>query len=89
MLETQFSYVLKAVRRALAKPGRAIEVTRAAEQLYNDDSQKRLANSVMVKGGCTSWFKNEAGRVVNNWPGFSFVYRWRLARFAKRDYREW
>jgi len=28
---------------------------------------------------CHNWYKTESGRVVNNWPGFTFEYR-RLTR---------
>ena len=33
-------------------------------------------------GGCSSWYKNAAGRIVNNWSSSTFRY-WRLTRRAR------
>ena len=64
-----------------------MEVLAEIENSYNADLQAKLGRTVMVTGGCTSWFKNDAGKVINNWPGFSFLYRWRTRRFNPSDYR--
>ncbi|EPH7545553.1 4-hydroxyacetophenone monooxygenase, partial [Pseudomonas aeruginosa] len=36
--------------------------------------------------GCDSWYKTAAGKNTNNWPGYTFVYRWRTRRPELADY---
>ena len=86
MLESQFRYIAKAITYLLGG-NRSMEVLAEIENSYNADLQAKLGRTVMVTGGCTSWFKNDAGKVINNWPGFSFLYRWRTRRFNPSDYR--
>lgn len=84
MLETQFDYIMKALKHVFRR--NILEVRKDVDRVYNEKLQRNLENSVMVQGGCTSWYKNNDGRVTNNWPGFSFAYRLQ-ARFRKSDYK--
>jgi cation diffusion facilitator CzcD-associated flavoprotein CzcO len=86
MLESQFSYVLKAVRTMLARGIDVMQVRATVQKRYNQFLSRRLQRSVLVRGGCTSWFKTASGKVTNNWPTFSFLYRLRTRRLRLGDY---
>ncbi|MGY1615791.1 hypothetical protein ACI797_03520 [Geodermatophilus sp. SYSU D00691] len=47
--------------------------------------QVRITRTVWDRG-CTSWYRTESGRNTNNWPDFTFAYRWRTRRFDPADY---
>ena len=73
MLEAQARYVADAVRRLRAAGGRAAWDVRAdVEQAFDAQTQAHLRASVWSQ--CQSWYRNEAGRIVNNWPGYMFEY---------------
>ena len=57
---------------------RWMDVDRDAQRRFNSDVQQRLDDTVWT-AQCHNWYKTESGRVVNNWPGFTFEYR-RLTR---------
>jgi cation diffusion facilitator CzcD-associated flavoprotein CzcO len=83
MLESQFSYVTGCVR-ALSRV-RHIDVRPGTQDVFNREIQRRFRDTVWTSG-CASWYVNEAGRVVNNWPGFTFAYRRATRRPDPRDF---
>ncbi|MBJ7330582.1 MAG: NAD(P)/FAD-dependent oxidoreductase [Solirubrobacteraceae bacterium] len=74
MLEAQATYIADAVRRLRAEGGSgvAFEVREDVERAFDEHIQAQLRDSVWTR--CNSWYTNDAGRVVNNWPGFMFEY---------------
>ncbi|MPY69815.1 MAG: SidA/IucD/PvdA family monooxygenase [Alphaproteobacteria bacterium] len=86
MIESQARYILKCIRKLRRRRVSRIEVTPRAQERYNAWLRERLDRSVWYLGGCTSWFKNEAGKVVTNWPGFSFEYRNRMRWVRLKEY---
>jgi cation diffusion facilitator CzcD-associated flavoprotein CzcO len=78
MLESQIDYVVEAVRALRRERAAWMEVRPDVQSRFNDDIQRRLAESVWT-AGCTSWYRTESGKVTNNWPGFTYEYR-RLTR---------
>jgi cation diffusion facilitator CzcD-associated flavoprotein CzcO len=86
MLESQIRYVVDGVRALSRDGGAPLEVRPEVQREFNDELQRRLADSVW-QGGCTSWYVNDTGRVTNNWPGMTLEYRRRTRRFDPADYR--
>lgn len=84
MLESQFAYITGCVR-ALSRV-RHIDVRPGTQDAFNREIQRRFRDTVWTSG-CASWYLNEAGRVVNNWPGFTFAYRRATRRPDPRDFR--
>jgi cation diffusion facilitator CzcD-associated flavoprotein CzcO len=78
MLESQISYVLEAMQALERSGARWMDVDRDAQRRFNVDVQQRLDDTVWT-AQCHNWYKTDSGRVVNNWPGFTFEYR-RLTR---------
>jgi hypothetical protein len=44
--------------------------------LYNRQLQEALERTAW-SAGCTSWYKNSAGKITNNWPSSTVEYWWR------------
>ncbi|WP_037558934.1 flavin-containing monooxygenase [Spirillospora albida] len=86
MLESQFRYVLGCVE-ALRRHGLDwIDVRPDVLDAFTRDMQERLRSTVW-DAGCDSWYKTEDGKVVNNWPGFTFAYRRATRRPDPRHFR--
>ncbi|TDB74160.1 4-hydroxyacetophenone monooxygenase, partial [Actinomadura sp. KC216] len=74
MLESQFRYVLGCVD-ALRRAGLAwIDVRPDVQDAFTREMRERLRATVW-EAGCESWYMTADGKVVNNWPGFTFAYR--------------
>ncbi|MEU6037368.1 NAD(P)/FAD-dependent oxidoreductase [Actinomadura sp. NPDC047616] len=86
MLESQFRYVLGCVR-ALRETGLAwIDVRPDVQDAFDRRMRERMRSTVW-EAGCASWYMTADGRVVNNWPGFTFAYRRATRRPDPRHFR--
>jgi len=85
ILESQFRYVVGAVRHLLAAPGTSIDIKAGVQRRFNERLQADLARTIWA-AGCTSWYRTAEGKVVNNWSGFTFTYRRRTRRFDTENY---
>ncbi|MFI0407514.1 flavin-containing monooxygenase [Actinomadura sp. 3N508] len=86
MLESQFRYVLGCVE-ALRRGGLDwIDVRRDVQDAFTREMRERLRTTVW-EAGCESWYMRADGKVVNNWPGFTFAYRRATRRPDPRHFR--
>lgn len=85
MLESQFAYVLDGLRTLEEQGLRYIDVKPQVQQGFNQHLQAGIRHSVWDQG-CTSWYKNASGKNTNNWPGFTFTYRYQTRRLELADY---
>ena len=85
MLEAQIGYVMEALALMKRERLRAIDVKPHVYASFQKEVSRRVAEQVW-QGGCTSWYKNEAGRNTNNWIGLTLEYRWRTRRPALDQY---
>jgi cation diffusion facilitator CzcD-associated flavoprotein CzcO len=86
MLECQIDYVVSAVRALVERDLRYVDVRREVMQAFNDDLQGSLQKTAWAAAGA-SWYKDEAGRITNNWPHSTAWYWWRTRRINLSDYR--
>jgi cation diffusion facilitator CzcD-associated flavoprotein CzcO len=86
MMESQFAYVLDAIRTIRSRRLKYVDVRRDVEVRYNERLQKRLARTVWNAGGCASWYLDGSGRNTVTWPGFTFEYRYKMRRFDAESY---
>ena len=77
-------YVLDALRLLEARGSRALSVRPEIQQASSAVMQARLRDSVWT--ACDSWYRDDAGRVVNNWPGFMGEYERLVARVDLAEY---
>ncbi len=86
MMESQFAYVLDAMRTMDRRGLAAVEPETRAQAEYNDRLQARLQRCVWNTGGCSSWYLDERGRNPTLWPGFTWEYRMTTRRFDRAAY---
>lgn len=82
MMESQAGFIRQLVERV--RGGGSIAVRAEAEERFDDEVQRRLADSVW--GGCASWYRDDGGRVTTNWPGTVAEYKQRTARIDAADF---
>lgn len=87
MLESQARYIVDAVRKLISTGATYFDLYPEVLAEFNERAQRQLSGSVWVQGGCTSWYKNDSQRVINNWPGHTFDYRRRTRRLDLSNYR--
>ena len=79
MVERQLNLLLQALaaqtRCATGTTGAAVAV-RPGAYLRDDRRTQRLLGRTAWAADCTSWYKDAAGRITNNWPTWTVSY-WR------------
>ncbi|GAA0558224.1 NAD(P)/FAD-dependent oxidoreductase [Actinomadura livida] len=74
MLESQFRYIVGCVE-VLRRHGLDwIDVRPDVQDAFTREMRERMRSTVW-ETGCDSWYMTADGKVVNNWPGFTFAYR--------------
>ncbi|MEM1404848.1 MAG: NAD(P)/FAD-dependent oxidoreductase [Pseudomonadota bacterium] len=88
MVERQANFVIDCVDKLLKHDLRALDINDRVQRAYNERMQGELAQTVWVTS-CDSWYKNAAGKVVNNWPRSTLNYWWHMRSpdFADFDMR--
>src|SRR5947209_16758488 len=84
-LETQAAYIRQALQQLIRREAGAIEVRPEVEAASDRALQARFAGTAWTR--CDSWYRDEEGRIVANWPGYMREYRQRTERLAAADYR--
>ncbi|MET4093293.1 hypothetical protein [Arthrobacter sp. UYCu712] len=85
MLEAQHRYIAQAVEYIAADETRVLEVDRGVLDDFNTHVQQELDKSAF-SSECSSWCKNEEGRVINNWSGTVNEYRTHTQDLQLEDY---
>ena len=85
MLESQIGYVVEAVGELRRTGARWMDVRGDVQDEFNREVQERLHDSVW-NAGCNSWYRNEHGKVTNNWAGFVTEYRRRTRHPDPADF---
>ncbi|KAA0021660.1 flavin-containing monooxygenase [Antrihabitans cavernicola] len=78
MLESQARYIAELVKELAERPGTYIDVKADVEERFDAEIQRRLGKSVWTL--CSSWYRDAAGRIPNNWPGTVTSYRRRTRK---------
>ncbi|MGQ4616338.1 NAD(P)-binding domain-containing protein [Nocardia sp. R7R-8] len=86
MIESQINYIADALATIDRLDLRTVEVRRDAQDAYNAELQAKLARSVWLTGGCSSWYLDKHGNNTTLWPDFSFEFRRRTKTFDVAAY---
>jgi cation diffusion facilitator CzcD-associated flavoprotein CzcO len=84
MIESQIRYVADAIAKCDKMGAQALAPTRAAQDRFNDELQRRLADSVWNTGGCSSWYLDAHGKNTVLWGGYTWQY-WMATRSVKPE----
>lgn len=85
MLESQYAYVLGCLRALREQQLRYLDLRPEVQSRYNFRIQQTVQRSIWDQG-CHSWYKTADGRHTNNWPGFTFSYRYMTRQPELADY---
>jgi cation diffusion facilitator CzcD-associated flavoprotein CzcO len=83
-LEAQAGYLRQALAQMLARGADAVEVRREVERASDAELQARFAGTAWTQ--CDSWYRDESGRIVANWPGYMREYHERTQAFDPSEY---
>ncbi|HEY0517358.1 MAG TPA: NAD(P)/FAD-dependent oxidoreductase [Solirubrobacteraceae bacterium] len=83
-LETQAAYLRQALTQTRARGARAIEVRADVEAAADRALQQRFAGTAWTR--CDSWYRDEHGRIVANWPGYMREYKKQAAQLDATQY---
>jgi cation diffusion facilitator CzcD-associated flavoprotein CzcO len=86
MLEAQFDYICQAINLLMADSDMAIDIKDQVMRAYDTHIQSSMRGTAW-SGNCTSWYKNAAGRIINNWSGTVGEYQQLTSRFDIDVYR--
>jgi cation diffusion facilitator CzcD-associated flavoprotein CzcO len=86
MLEGQIGYVLGALQALEAERLAWVDVRPEIQDQFNAWVQSASRTSVW-ESGCHSWYTTSSGRNTNNWPDYTFLYRYRVRHFDLGAYR--
>jgi cation diffusion facilitator CzcD-associated flavoprotein CzcO len=83
-LEAQAAYIRQALQRVRSAGAAAIEVRPEAEAASDRETQSRFAGTAWTQ--CDSWYRDETGRIVTNWPGYMRDYIERTRELNPAEY---
>jgi cation diffusion facilitator CzcD-associated flavoprotein CzcO len=86
MIEQQVGYTLQALRELQRPEVAALEPRPEAMRSFVATVDKRMTRTVWARGGCSSWYQDEHGRITTLWPTFTFVFKRQVATFPVADY---
>lgn len=86
MLERQVEYAVKVTDAMADANYQAFEPTKTAQDSFNADLQRRLAETVWADPTCSSWYKNDEGLITQNWCGSTQDYADEVANVVMEDY---
>ena len=84
-LETQVAYARQALERMRERGAGGIEVRPEVEAASDRALQARFAGTAWLE--CNSWYRDEQGRIVANWPGYMREYLEQVSELDADDYR--
>jgi cation diffusion facilitator CzcD-associated flavoprotein CzcO len=83
-LEAQAAYLRQALQALRARDAGAIEVRPEVEAASDRVLQARFAGTAWTQ--CDSWYRDEQGRIVANWPGYMREYLQQTEHLDPNDY---
>ena len=83
-LEAQAAYIRQALSLVRAHSAAAIAVRPEVEAHSDRDVQARFAGTAWTR--CDSWYRDDSGRIVANWPGYMREYFERTALLDPSEY---
>ena len=86
MLESQYEYLLRAMRAMRDRGLGRIEVREDVQRSFNEGVQRRLKGTVWNSGRCASWYLDEDGENPIMWSDFTFRFRRLAKRFDLDDH---
>ena len=84
-LEAQAAYVRQALQEMDRREATAVEVREDVEAASDREVQAEFAGTAWLR--CDSWYRDDTGRIVANWPGYMRDYFRRTAELDPDEFR--
>jgi cation diffusion facilitator CzcD-associated flavoprotein CzcO len=82
--EAQAAYMRQALEHVLDRAAAAIDVRPEVEAASDRDVQARFEGTAWTR--CDSWYRDDSGRIVANWPGYMSEYVQATAELDPDEY---
>jgi len=86
MIECQTAYILDSIRKLLDRNLAYMDLRPEVQAAFNERIQRELSRTAWAATG-KSWYKDEAGRITNNWSGSTIRYWWNTRKVDLSLYR--
>jgi cation diffusion facilitator CzcD-associated flavoprotein CzcO len=83
-LELQAAYIRQALEHMRSEGFAALDVRAEVEAASDRETQARFTGTAWTE--CDSWYRDEQGRIVANWPGYMREYLQRVETFEPSEY---
>ncbi len=83
-LEAQAAYVRQALEEMDRRDATAVEVRADVEAAFDAEVQAEFAGTAWLR--CDSWYRDDSGRIVTNWPDYMREYVARTERLEPAEY---
>ena len=87
MIECQTNYILGCLDEMDSRGLASIDLRRDVMESFDARVQKELQDTAWAATG-KSWYKNDDGRITNNWSGSTIRYWWKTRRVDLSLYRQ-
>ncbi|MCE7997998.1 MAG: NAD(P)/FAD-dependent oxidoreductase [Rhodobiaceae bacterium] len=84
--ECQYNYILDAIKHLEDGSYGYLDLKSDVLAKWRSEMEKRSAETVWTKGGCSSWYVTEQGVNTNNWPGPWLEYKRRTKKVVPGEY---
>ncbi|MBW4617157.1 MAG: NAD(P)/FAD-dependent oxidoreductase [Desmonostoc vinosum HA7617-LM4] len=85
MIECQVRYIISCIQLIQRKSFQFLDIKPNKQYLFNQKLQAAAAKTVW-SSNCTNWYKNEQGKIVNNWPLSTLYYLLITFRASLEDF---
>jgi cyclohexanone monooxygenase len=86
MAEAHLNYLMSALDQMDRHRLATFEVREDVQHAYNARLQRRMKNTIWMRGGCSSWYLDEHGNNTTLWPSFTFLFHRLTRRFDLEAY---
>ncbi len=87
MIECQANYIIRSIQILQRKGLKYLNLRTRAMQAFNRKLDAELERTAWARTG-KSWYKNEAGKITNNWSGTTARYWWQTRKVDLDAYEQ-
>ena len=87
MFESQVQYIVKCIQSMIDYNLKYMDLKKDTMIQYNLQLQHEVKQTVWDTN-CGSWYKNEAGKITNNWPHTTVDYWWKTKHLNLNDFHQ-